>query len=190
MKRNKSNPLKGKLLLDSGLLSESFFVHSAVLICEHGSDGALGIVLNHPVTLSVEGVFVANIADSLRKHLIHVGGPVFPDSFLYLVRNPYSTKDNSLRKVIPGLYMGNSIDDLSEEDLLAKPKDIMFFAGLCGWTRNQLEDEIKNGAWIVSDITTAEVFKPRTLDLWKEKIRSLGDDYLLLSHSTRDPYAN
>ena len=38
--------LKGKLLLDSGSLGGSFFMHTVVLVCEHTPDGALGLVLN------------------------------------------------------------------------------------------------------------------------------------------------
>ena len=38
--------LKGKLLLDGGDLTGSFFHRTVVLICEHNAEGAFGLVLN------------------------------------------------------------------------------------------------------------------------------------------------
>ena len=51
-----SQYLKGRLLLDSGQLSGSFFQHTVVLICQHDADGAFGLVLNR-ATGSIEDLF-------------------------------------------------------------------------------------------------------------------------------------
>ena len=58
--------LKGKLLLDGGGLSGSFFHRSVVLVCEHNADGAFGLMLNRSAGNKVGEVLVADLPDALR----------------------------------------------------------------------------------------------------------------------------
>src|SRR5687768_14366387 len=45
--------LKGQLLLSGGALFDTNFRHTAVLIAEHGTWGAVGIILNRPMDIKV-----------------------------------------------------------------------------------------------------------------------------------------
>ena len=58
--------LKGKLLLDGGNLHGSFFHRSVVLVCEHNTEGAFGLVLNRAVGNKVGEVIVANLPEMLK----------------------------------------------------------------------------------------------------------------------------
>jgi putative transcriptional regulator len=53
--------LKGHLLLDGGKLRGSFFNRTVVLICQHDSEGAFGLVLNRPSENTVGDMLVANL---------------------------------------------------------------------------------------------------------------------------------
>ena len=65
--------LKGKLLLDGGKLAGSFFHRAVVLICEHNSEGAMGLVLNKETENQLAEVLPEEVPDILAKRLIWVG---------------------------------------------------------------------------------------------------------------------
>jgi len=66
--------LKGKLLLDGGVLRGSFFHHTVVLVCEHNAEGAFGLVLNRAAGNKVGEVLVANLPDRLRNRRFFLAG--------------------------------------------------------------------------------------------------------------------
>ena len=58
--------LKGQLLLDSGQLPGSFFQRTVVLICQHDSEGAFGLVLNRTAGGTVGETIVADLPEALK----------------------------------------------------------------------------------------------------------------------------
>ena len=68
--------LKGQLLLDSGSLGGSFFMHTVVLVCEHTPDGALGLVLNKQSEKTVGEMILADLPEQLNEQELFIGGPV------------------------------------------------------------------------------------------------------------------
>ena len=76
--------LKGKLLLDGGVLRGSFFHHTVVLVCEHNAEGAFGLVLNRAASNKVGEVLVADLPDRLRESPLFLGGPVQPTALSFL----------------------------------------------------------------------------------------------------------
>ena len=63
--------------------------------------------------------------------------------------------------------------------------------GYTGWSSGQLDTEILEKTWIISDNTYKEkiISKPAT-DFWKEKIIELGGDYLIWSNAPENPILN
>ena len=76
--------LKGKLLLDGGDLSGSFFHRTVVLICEHNAEGAFGLVLNRSAGNKVGEMIVADLPDMLKESPLFLGGPVQPTALSFL----------------------------------------------------------------------------------------------------------
>jgi len=76
--------LRGQLLISSGGLYDPNFRHTVVLIGEHNAEGALGVVLNRTLGVTVEE------ATPLLKELVQPGellfqgGPVQPGSAVLL----------------------------------------------------------------------------------------------------------
>ena len=66
--------LKGKLLLDGGVLSGSFFHHTVVLVCEHNAEGAFGLVLNRAAGNKVGEVLVANLPEGFGNRRFFSAG--------------------------------------------------------------------------------------------------------------------
>lgn len=68
--------LKGYLLLDGGSLAGSFFHRSVVLICQHDSEGAFGLILNRLAGANVGEALPGDLPDRLKELPLMVGGPV------------------------------------------------------------------------------------------------------------------
>ena len=178
--------LKGQLLLDSGQLRGSFFHRSVVLICHHDSDGAFGLMLNHPTEKKVGDVLVADLSDELKDEVLYVGGPVQTNALTYLHTDTFLPDAN----VLPNLNMGHSLDDLQEIGGSFSPtRQIRCFAGYAGWTGGQLESEMERRAWLTHPASLDLVFNG-TKDLWKKILTRKGWKYRLLAEGPEDLSAN
>ena len=68
--------------------------------------------------------------------------------------------------------------------------EIRFFVGYSGWTLGQLEDELKESAWIVS-IADAETLMDTSIEnLWKKILGEMGENHQLFSNYPEDPNLN
>src|SRR5688572_16797765 len=97
--------LKGQLILDNGKLRGSFFHRSVVLICQHDSEGAFGLVLNRSTNNKVGEALIANLPDTLKEEALFLGGPVQPQALSFLHNDAYLPDAN----VINNLNLGHSL---------------------------------------------------------------------------------
>jgi putative transcriptional regulator len=163
--------LKGKLLLDGGVLCGSFFHHTVVLVCEHNAEGAFGLVLNRAAGNKVGEVLVANLPDRLRESPLFLGGPVQPTALSFLHADNFIPDAN----VFPNLSLGHSLDDLLEIGESFSPgKQVKMFAGYAGWSAGQLETEIKRKAWLTFPASLELVFETPPEQLWQKILKSKG----------------
>ena len=140
--------LKGKLLLDSGQLSGSFFQRTVVLICEHNAEGAFGLVLNRSLGKKVGEMIVADLPDTLRESPLFLGGPVQPTALSFLHADNFIPDAN----VFPNLSLGHSLDDLVEVgESFSAQKKVKMFAGYAGWSPGQLGN--RNETQGVADVS-------------------------------------
>src|SRR5947208_16120952 len=131
--------LKGQLLLDSGQLRGSFFQRTVVLICEHDTEGAFGLVLNRATGSNVGEMIVADLPDTLKGSPLFLGGPVQPSALSFLHSDAFIPDAN----VIPNLSMSHSLDSLMElGESFSPTRKIKMFAGYAGWSPVELEDEM------------------------------------------------
>src|SRR5690606_27361561 len=68
--------LKGQLLISSGGLYDPNFRHTVVLVGEHSAEGALGVVLNRPLDLTVEQAVPPPACLVRAGTPLYEGGPV------------------------------------------------------------------------------------------------------------------
>jgi putative transcriptional regulator len=163
--------LKGKLLLDGGGLSGSFFHRSVVLICEHNAEGAFGLMLNRSAGNKVGEVLVADLPDALRESPLFLGGPVQPTALSFLHSDGFLPDAN----VFPNLALGHSLDDLLEIGESFSPvKKVKLFAGYAGWSPGQLEMEMKRKSWLTYPASLELVFETPPDELWQKIIKSKG----------------
>jgi putative transcriptional regulator len=163
--------LKGKLLLDGGDLTGSFFHRSVVLICDHSPEGAFGLVLNRSSGSRVGELVVANLPVILKDSPLFLGGPVQPTALSFIHSDNFIPDAN----VFPNLSMGHSLDELVEVgESFSNSKKVKMFAGYAGWSPGQLESEMKHKSWLTFPASLELVFETPPDQLWQKILKSKG----------------
>jgi putative transcriptional regulator len=163
--------LKGQLLLDGGNLSGSFFHQSVVLICQHDTDGAFGLVLNHSLGKTVGEMIVADLPNTLKESPLYLGGPVQPAALSFLHTDNFIPDAD----VLPNLALGHSLDELVDiGESFSAMKKVKMFAGYAGWSPGQLETEMKRKAWLTFPASLKLVFDTPPEKLWQKILKSKG----------------
>jgi len=179
--------LKGQLILDNGKLRGSFFHRTVILICQHDSEGAFGLVLNRSTKNKVGEAVVANLPDTLKEETLFLGGPVQPQALSYLHNDTYLPDAN----VLTNLSLGHSLDSLVDlGESFSSTVRLKIFAGYAGWSPGQLEDEMKRDTWMTHPASLELVFHPNPEQLWPAILKEKGWKYKLIAESPEDPSWN
>jgi putative transcriptional regulator len=142
--------LRDHFLLAMPGLSEGIFSQSVTYICEHGESGAMGIVINQPLDLSVEEIFEHLQIDAGRDFSdspVMAGGPVQIDHGFVLHRDCDKTWEASI-KVTPEVTLTTSRDILRAIANANGPSDHLIALGYAGWAAGQLEQELAENSWL------------------------------------------
>ncbi|MEQ9570023.1 MAG: YqgE/AlgH family protein [Longimicrobiales bacterium] len=177
--------LKGRLLISSGGLFDPNFRHTVVLIGEHNDDGALGVVLNRPLEVTVEEAVppLGRLVESGEP--LYQGGPVQPTSPVLLAEFAHiDLADLPVFEQV-GFLVGDVPADLRPGVIRAR-----VYAGYSGWGPGQLEREMTEDSWIVADPVVDDVFTDEPGSLWRRVLRRKGPEYRRLSEMPFDPRTN
>lgn len=188
MSQSVNKPSRGKLLISEPALSDFYFSRSVVLLAEHSTqEGSVGLILNKPINLKIKDV-VREFPNN--DFPLFLGGPVHPDRLFYL--HTLGPKVTGSMEIIKGLYWGGEIEKLMELiDLkIVKPEEVRFFIGYSGWEPGQLDRELKEDSWIVSQCTLQTVMNCTPDKLWSALLKELGDDYAIWANFPTDPILN
>jgi len=175
--------LKGQLLLDSGGLGGSFFMHTVVLVCEHTLDGAFGLVLNKQSERTVGEVFLADLPEQLSEQGIFVGGPVQEGALSYLHSDDFLPEAN----VMPNVSLSHSMEEI--EDLacsFSKTQKLRIYAGYSGWGAGQLDEEMKRKSWLTHPASVDHVFLADPSKLWRQIMLEKGGVHRLMADAPED----
>ena len=145
--------LQGQLLIASPRMADPNFQRTVVLILRHGEDGAMGLVLNRPLELSVREACEEALATPCKVNgQLHQGGPC--EGPLMVLHS--DAVAGGIEASI-GVYLTTDKEDV--ERLLADPDvPIKCFLGYAGWGTGQLEEEITQGAWLVTPAAGDQIF--------------------------------
>lgn len=176
--------LNGHFLIAMPGLGDPNFHHAVTLICEHNSDGALGIIINRPMDdISLGDVLdQLNLSDSeatLRERTLFHGGPVERERGFVLHR-PLGNWEATLA-VNEELGITSSRDILAAMAQNEGPAESMVALGYAGWTAGQLEQELADNAWLSSPARADILFDVAPSERWREAARAMGVDLSRLS---------
>ena len=145
-----SDSLRDHFLLAMPCLSQGIFSHSITYICEHGETGAMGIIINQALDLSVSDIFehlqIAPLQD-FSSEPVMAGGPVQMDHGFVLHRGSARSWEASL-KVTPEITLTTSRDILRAIARNEGPEDHLIALGYAGWSAGQLEQELADNSWL------------------------------------------
>lgn len=175
--------MKGKILISSpSLLTDMIFYKSIILIVDQTDEGITGFILNRPSDL-----FMIKEVESSEKIKIdlYYGGPVSSEHF-YLLRSEKTYTE--IINVYDNLFWGNNLDFLINqvEKGIIKMDDFILFQGYSGWDLGQLDDEIANDSWIITEKKVEEIFSYIEKNSWNNLIKQFGHKYKLWSNSPDD----
>ncbi|HVZ99189.1 MAG TPA: YqgE/AlgH family protein [Caulobacterales bacterium] len=176
--------LSGKLLVAMPGIGDPRFEKSVIVMCAHTPEHAMGLVINKPkdeLTLGdvLDHLGIAAGADVAPRSVLD-GGPVRPDRGFVLHSEDFDAGDGT-QAVAPGIRLTATRDVLEAVAGEDAPARFVLALGCSGWGAGQLEDELKQNAWLVVEATDAIVFGLAYEDKWSAAIRTLGFDPSQLS---------
>lgn len=178
--------LRGKLLIASPALVDPHFARSVVLVAEHTSEGAMGLVLNRPSDAEVS-VAVGELGGIVAPgDLVYEGGPVQKKAVMVLAE--FNDPDDAAAVILGDVgFLPAQGDPGALVDGLRRTR---VFAGHSGWSGGQLDAELEEGSWIVCDAEVDDVFAPDPDELWAEALQRKGGAYARLAQPPDDPSMN
>lgn len=173
IRHKKISPQEGRILIAEPGLMDQYFKRSIILIVEHNEQGTVGFVLNNIIDFGVQELlpdfpsFPATIS---------IGGPVSPSSIHFIHTLGDLIPNTNL--VSDGLYWGGDFEAVKALILQNKisPRQIRFFVGYSGWGVKQLDKELKEKSWVVSELDLVQIMAGKA-DLWSRTIQQLGPKY-------------
>ena len=177
-----SSDLTGQLLIALPTLEDSNFENSVVYLCSHSEEGAMGLVLNQPSTLTLgqilEQLEIEAEADAVREDPVFVGGPVQQEQG-FVLHSPEQLWDSSM-PVNEFSALTSSRDILKAIASGRGPEHYRLMLGYAGWGSGQLESELQQDAWLTAPATPELLFDTPFPDLREAAAQVLGVDMSLL----------
>jgi putative transcriptional regulator len=176
--------LAGKVLVAMPTIGDSRFERTLVLMCEHNEDCAMGIILNRPKhELSLSDILDhmgLGSPETVDDHSVLSGGPCDEDRGFVLHTDDFGVP-GSTRRVAPGLSLTATRDVLDALGTPIGPDKAVLALGYAGWGAGQLEQEIQDNAWLVTDLDSALIFSDDHDQKWQRTMSRMGIDPALIS---------
>jgi putative transcriptional regulator len=160
-------------------LDDPYFARSLTYICEHNEKGAMGLVINQPVGMTLKELVnqafsEAIVLDEKADEIVLAGGPVSQDrGFILHTTQPGWSSSLALTSEI---MVTTSKDILAVLGNEKAPRKSLATLGYAGWTEGQLEEEIKHNSWLVIEADTELLFDVPIHKKWETAVKKLGID--------------
>jgi putative transcriptional regulator len=179
----KTKTFAGQLLLAHPVLRDPHFRRTVVLLSGHDADGAMGVVLNRPLDKQLGEINAEFATGPLAGVPLYYGGPVEPEQ-LIIVTWQWIEADHAFQ-----LHFGVEVE--KAEALVGTPGLTMrAFLGYSGWSKGQLENEMKQDTWIVTPVEGDWLIKHDGVALWRSLIGHLDPELKVMADAPDDPTVN
>jgi putative transcriptional regulator len=166
-------------------LRDPFFSKALAYVCEHNDQGALGLVINRPIDMTLGALFeqvgVEAAASEMGNAAVLFGGPVQMDRGFVLHR-PLGAWQSTMQ-VDEDVGLTTSKDILVAAARGAGPRQMLVTLGYSGWAPGQLEQEIAENSWLTVRASSEVIFEmppeerlPAALQLLGIDLASLAED--------------
>jgi putative transcriptional regulator len=164
--------LTGQLLMAAPDMGDPRFFHAVILMVHHDGNGALGIIVNHPIEeqtlarlLGELGEKHENVSGSIE---VYAGGPVEPQIGFVLHSADYKRPETiAIDGKVAVTSSAAVLRDIADK---RGPQKFIFAFGYAGWGPGQLEDELKQQAWFTAPDDLPLLFDDDRAKLWQDAI--------------------
>ena len=175
--------LTNQVLIAMPDMQDPNFFHSVTYICEHNKDGAMGIVINHPLSVTLGEVFIQLglpwSDESPAEQTVYAGGPVDVERG-FVIHSPLGDWESTLR-ISGDLAVTSSRDILEAMSHNAGPAQAIVTLGYAGWGPGQLEQEMADNVWLNGEVSPELLFDLPADQRWHAAAAAMGVDINLLS---------
>jgi putative transcriptional regulator len=162
----------GRLLVASPSLEDPNFTRTVILLLAHSDEGALGIVLNRPSPADVAEILPQWKPFAADPTRVFLGGPVSPRSVICLAAPASDARPAGIDDTVAGLV---SVDLARDPDEIGGAvARLRLFSGYAGWSGGQLEGEMEQGGWILTDPAPGDLFYDDPDELWAAVLTRMG----------------
>lgn len=185
------NSLSGQLLIASPKLADGNFLRTVVLVIQHQSEGALGLVLNRPSDRRLTDIWGLESDITPTRNLpVYVGGPVSGPLMAL-----HGSSEHAELDVVDRVHFSASAEHITQI-VSQKKHTYRIYSGYAGWGGGQLDDEMRLGGWLTAPAKREHVFRKvkQAADLWQELAGMIGkqilSDTLHIGRVPDDPSCN
>lgn len=142
--------LQGHFLIATLGLNNSEFANTVIYLCEHTDDGAMGLVVNQPLGISLSQIFdqfELNYTKPAGQQPLLAGGPV-QEGRGFVLHRPEDKVWEATQAISPDISLTSSKDIISDIAVDNGPADSLITLGYAGWSAGQLEQELTTNAWL------------------------------------------
>jgi len=176
-----SEAFRAALLLSMPQLQDPNFSRTVVLLCDYGPEGAFGLVLNRPTDMAASAMVRLEPPVAGGNDLpLFIGGPGAPERGWILLG---SEPPADFKLIRDGLYLSTSQALLRDVLEAAPAPRARIIAGYAGWGPGQLDEELAQSSWLMSDVDLDLVFDTPADAMWETAIRRMGADPSMLTTS-------
>lgn len=145
----------GTIIKSTAALNNSVFEKVQILITENNANGATGFVINK---LFERPLNALQEFKQVRHFNLYDGGPVDTAHLFFLHCRP-DIIEGGVKINDTIFYGGNFAQAVAAiNNYTLTENDIKIFIGYCGWDAGELEAEMEEGSWEVSNYTAERVF--------------------------------
>jgi len=175
--------LSNHFLIAMPTLTDPYFAQGVTYICEHNANGAIGIVINHPLGINLSEVLsqleITAVKSEINELPVLCGGPVHPERG-FVIHTPCGKWRSSLE-------MSKEVSVTTSRDILQAiaqnegPEEMIVSLGYSNWNAGQLEQEIIDNFWLFCPADTNVLFRLPFEKRWQAALDLLGINISQLS---------
>jgi len=164
-------------------LQDPNFSRTVTYVCEHSSEGAMGIIINRPMEIQLgevlEQLEIEAESRAINDTPVYLGGPVQTDRG-FVIHDGDHSFDSTLQ-VTADIRVTTSRDVLEAIASGCGPANRLIALGYAGWSGGQIEQELIANAWLNGPANPDILFAKPSAERWQAAASLLGVDLNLLS---------
>lgn len=172
------NTFAGQFLIAMPALTDPPFHRCVAFLCQHGEDGAVGLLINQMSEFRLGDVLAQMKLEcedpEVADYPVLIGGPVQQERGFVLHREEGHWE--STYRINDEWSVTTSRDILIAMAAGDGPRRALVALGYAGWSAGQLEQELMDNAWLTTDANERVVFDTPLEERWSAATGLMGVD--------------